>query len=93
MSALVLQYQCFTHFLLLYSGATLLRKMDEAKDEHKAHASAFEELNGALEPEITAAWRAEVEHWEENPNDLSVPNPFDAKVSSKSSIYKGFYNA
>jgi hypothetical protein len=67
--------------------------MDEAKDEHKAHASAFEELNGALEPEITAAWRAEVEHWEENPNDLSVPNPFDAKVSSKSSIYKGFYNA
>ncbi|KAG1852516.1 hypothetical protein F4604DRAFT_1933664 [Suillus subluteus] len=63
-------------------GATLLRKMDEAKDEHEAHTSAFEELNGALESEITVAWRAEVEHWEENPNDLYVPNPFDAKVST-----------
>ncbi|KIK42376.1 hypothetical protein CY34DRAFT_83691, partial [Suillus luteus UH-Slu-Lm8-n1] len=61
-------------------GATLLRKMDEAKDEHEAHASAFEELNGALEPETTMAWSAEVEDWEENPNDLSVANPFEAKV-------------
>ncbi|KAG1846735.1 hypothetical protein F4604DRAFT_1884128 [Suillus subluteus] len=63
-------------------SATLLHKMDEAKDEHEAHTSAFKELNGALESEITVAWRAEVEHWEENPNDLSVPNPFDAKVST-----------
>lgn len=63
--------------------------MDEAKDEHEAHASAFEELNGALEPETTMAWSAEVEDWEENPNDLSVANPFEAKVPSKSSVYEG----
>ncbi|KAG1788560.1 uncharacterized protein HD556DRAFT_1447770 [Suillus plorans] len=63
-------------------GATLLRKMNEANEEHQAHASAFEELNEALAPETTAGWRACVEHWEENPNDASVPNPFETKVST-----------
>lgn len=65
-------------------GATLLRKMDEANEEHQAHANAFEELNGALNLETTTGWRADVEHWEENPNDLSVRNPFKTNVSSKS---------
>ncbi|KAG2745146.1 hypothetical protein P692DRAFT_20742764, partial [Suillus brevipes Sb2] len=63
-------------------GATLLRKMNEAHEEHRAHASAFEELNEALAPETTAGWRACVKHWEENPNDTSVPNPFETKVST-----------
>ncbi|KAG1776918.1 hypothetical protein EV702DRAFT_1179602 [Suillus placidus] len=63
-------------------GATLLRKMDEANEEHQAHANAFEELNRALNLEITTGWRADVEHWEENPNDLSVRNPFETKVSA-----------
>jgi hypothetical protein len=62
--------------------------MNEAHEEHQAHASAFEELNEALAPETTAGWRACVEHWEENPNDASVPNPFETKVSSKSIIRK-----
>ncbi|KAG0696150.1 hypothetical protein DFH29DRAFT_1004829 [Suillus ampliporus] len=38
--------------------------------EHEAHMSAFEELDRALKPETTMEWRAEVKHWEENPNDL-----------------------
>ncbi|KAG1735898.1 uncharacterized protein EDB91DRAFT_1238142 [Suillus paluster] len=63
-------------------GATLLCKMNEANEEHQAHASTFEELNEALAPETTAGWRACVEHWEENPNNASVPNPFEMKVST-----------
>ncbi|KAG1795019.1 uncharacterized protein HD556DRAFT_1442348 [Suillus plorans] len=63
-------------------GATLLCKMKEANKKHTAHASAFEELNKALKPETTAGWRAYVEYWEENPNDASVPNPFETKVST-----------
>ncbi|KAG2037116.1 hypothetical protein BDR03DRAFT_982484 [Suillus americanus] len=63
-------------------GATLLRKMNEANEEHEAHANAFEELNGALKPETTTGWRAGVKLWEENPNDVSVPNPFEVKVST-----------
>ncbi|KAG2122912.1 hypothetical protein DEU56DRAFT_873540 [Suillus clintonianus] len=62
-------------------GATLLRKMNEANEEHEAHANAFEELNGALKLETTTGWREDVELWEENPNDMSVPNPFKMKVS------------
>ncbi|KAG2029135.1 hypothetical protein BDR03DRAFT_1018860 [Suillus americanus] len=54
--------------------------MNEANEEHQAHASTFEELNEALVPEITAGWRACVKHWEENPNDASVPNLFETKV-------------
>jgi hypothetical protein len=69
-------------------GATLLHKIDEVKDEHQTHMSAFKELNGALKPETTAGWRVDVEHWEENPNDISVPNPFEVNVSSMSHVYK-----
>lgn len=58
--------------------------MNKANEEHEAHANAFEELNGALKPETTTGWREDVELWEENPNDVSVPNPFEMKVSSKS---------
>ncbi|KAG1870583.1 hypothetical protein DFJ58DRAFT_852169 [Suillus subalutaceus] len=61
-------------------GATLLRKMIEAKEEHEAHQTAFQELDEALAPETTEAWKVEIESWEENPNDSSVTNPFEAKV-------------
>lgn len=54
--------------------------MDEAKKERAAHHVAFEELDGALKPETTVPWKIEVERWEDNPNDLSVANPFEAKV-------------
>lgn len=45
------------------------------------HQKAFKGLNKALEPETTEIWQAKVESWEENPNDLSVKNPFEAKVT------------
>ncbi|KAG1837469.1 hypothetical protein C8R48DRAFT_751632 [Suillus tomentosus] len=51
-------------------GVTLLRKMDEAKEESAAHQAAFEELNGALTPETTTPWKIGIECWEDNPNDL-----------------------
>jgi hypothetical protein len=62
------------------TGATLLRKMNEAKEEREVHQLAFEELNGALKFETTESWKIEIECWEDNPNDLSVTNPFEAKV-------------
>ncbi|KAG2132730.1 uncharacterized protein EDB93DRAFT_1242948 [Suillus bovinus] len=64
----------------LNTCATLLRKMNEANEEHKAHTNAFEELNRALKPETTTGWRAYVKHWEENPNDASVPNPLETNL-------------
>jgi hypothetical protein len=54
--------------------------MNEAKEERVTHWAAFEELNGALELETTMPWKIEVECWEDNPNDLSVANPFKVKV-------------
>ncbi|KAG1800141.1 uncharacterized protein BJ212DRAFT_1488026 [Suillus subaureus] len=54
--------------------------MDKANKEYQAHSNTFEELNRALRLETTTGWRADVEHWEENPNDLSVPNPFKMRV-------------
>ncbi|KAG1770137.1 hypothetical protein EV702DRAFT_1181662 [Suillus placidus] len=57
------------------SSATLLHKMEEANEEHQAHANAFEELNRALNLETTTALGR-------NPNDLSVHNPFKTKVST-----------
>ncbi|OAX33799.1 hypothetical protein K503DRAFT_794391 [Rhizopogon vinicolor AM-OR11-026] len=62
-------------------GAMLLRKMDEAKEEDEAHRTVFEELDGALKRETSEPWKLEVEHWEYNPNDSSVTNPFEAKVT------------
>ncbi|KAG1720604.1 uncharacterized protein EDB91DRAFT_1240394 [Suillus paluster] len=61
-------------------GATLLRKMIEAQEERGAHQTAFQELNEALAPEMTEAWKVKIESWEENPNDSLVTNPFEAKV-------------
>jgi hypothetical protein len=55
--------------------------MNEAKDESAAHCIAFEELNGALNSETTESWKTEIGHWEDNPNDPSVINPFEAKVT------------
>jgi hypothetical protein len=57
--------------------------MNEAKDERDVHMNVFDELDGALKPEATTVWMAEITHWEENPNDLSVVNPFEAKVSGE----------
>ena len=55
--------------------------MDEAKEERVAHQAAFEELNEALAPETTTPWKIGIECWEDNPNDLSVVNPFETKVA------------
>jgi hypothetical protein len=62
------------------TGATLLRKMIEARGEREAHQAAFQELNDALAPETTDAWKVEIVSWEENPNDSLVVNPFEVKV-------------
>jgi hypothetical protein len=61
-------------------GSTLLRKIKEAKEESVSHRVAFEELNRALKLETTEPWRIAIELWEDNPNDSSVTNPFEAKV-------------
>ncbi|KAJ8584343.1 hypothetical protein M405DRAFT_866304 [Rhizopogon salebrosus TDB-379] len=62
-------------------GATLLRKMGEAQEETEAHRLEFEELDGALKPEVSDPWKSEIEYWEHNPNDPSITNPFEPKVT------------
>jgi DNA phosphorothioation-dependent restriction protein DptG len=43
------------------TGATFLRKMNEAKKEREVHWMAFDELNEALKPEMMGPWKIEVE--------------------------------
>jgi hypothetical protein len=61
------------------TGASLLRKMKEAREEKIAFLVSFEELDNAITKEHHNAWTAEVEMWEYNPNDPSVVNPFEPK--------------
>lgn len=61
-------------------GASLLHKMKDALTEKAAHKLAFEEFDAAITPEHRTAWLAEMQAWEENPNDTSVPNPLEAKA-------------
>ncbi|KAG1819100.1 uncharacterized protein BJ212DRAFT_1446228 [Suillus subaureus] len=60
-------------------GASLLHKMKEATLEKATFHVTFEELNGALTKENCIAWKAKVEMREDNPNDVHVLNPFEAK--------------
>ncbi|KAG2338577.1 hypothetical protein BDR05DRAFT_1004149 [Suillus weaverae] len=51
-------------------GASLLHKMKDALVENAAHKLAFEEFNAAITPKHCSARLAEMEAWEENPNDM-----------------------
>ncbi|KIK39713.1 hypothetical protein CY34DRAFT_14196 [Suillus luteus UH-Slu-Lm8-n1] len=59
--------------------AMLLCKTKETMLEKAAFHATFEELDAAITEEHRIAWKAEVERWEENPNDMSVSNLFEAK--------------
>jgi hypothetical protein len=54
--------------------------MKEAIQEKAAFQLAFDELNAAVTEQHRATWQAEVELWENNPNDRSIANPFEAKT-------------
>ncbi|KAG2354985.1 hypothetical protein BDR07DRAFT_1381828 [Suillus spraguei] len=60
-------------------GASLLCKMKEAMREKAGFQVAFEELNTAITEQHHTTWEAEVEQWEANPTDMSIPNPFEVK--------------
>ncbi|KAG1869296.1 hypothetical protein C8R48DRAFT_771447 [Suillus tomentosus] len=56
--------------------------MDEAQEEKDAHRIAFEELDDASPPGVSDSWKLEIKYWECNPNNSSVTNPFESKVTS-----------
>jgi hypothetical protein len=53
--------------------------MKEATREKAGFQVAFEELNTAITEQHRTTWEAEVEQWEANPTDMSIPNPFEVK--------------
>lgn len=53
--------------------------MKEATSEKAGHRAAFEEFDSVIAPENRMAWKAEMEAWEENPNDTMVSNPLQPK--------------
>ncbi|KAG2037620.1 hypothetical protein BDR03DRAFT_933871 [Suillus americanus] len=61
-------------------GASLLYKMKDALAERAAHALAFEEFDAIITLEHHSAWLAEMQAWEDNPNDMSISNPLEAKA-------------
>ncbi|KAG2119820.1 uncharacterized protein F5147DRAFT_742104 [Suillus discolor] len=63
-------------------GASLLLKIKDALAEKAEHETTFEEFNTAITPEHCSAWLAEMETWEDNPNDTTIPNPLEAKAMS-----------
>ncbi|KAG2360209.1 hypothetical protein BDR07DRAFT_1378174 [Suillus spraguei] len=51
----------------------------EAMWEKAGFQVAFEELNTAITEQHHTTWEVEVEQWEANPTDMSIPNPFEVK--------------
>ncbi|KAG2030871.1 hypothetical protein BDR03DRAFT_936546 [Suillus americanus] len=60
-------------------GSSLLLKMKEAQTQKVEHSTAFEEFDSVIISENCMAWKAEMEAWEENPNDMTVTNPLKLK--------------
>ncbi|KAG1725918.1 hypothetical protein EDB19DRAFT_1897703 [Suillus lakei] len=60
-------------------GSSLLLKMKEAQTEKAEHGAAFKEFDSVITSENHVAWKAEMEVWEENPNDTTVTNPLQPK--------------
>ncbi|KAG1720353.1 uncharacterized protein EDB91DRAFT_1240417 [Suillus paluster] len=60
-------------------GASLLHKMKDARVERAEHQAAFKEFDTVITPKHRATWLNEIEAWEENPNDLTLANPFETK--------------
>jgi hypothetical protein len=67
-------------------GASLLLKIRDALAEKAEHEMAFEEFNTAITPLHRSAWLAEMEAWEDNPNDTTIPNPLEAKSTCEYGI-------
>ncbi|KAG2108394.1 uncharacterized protein F5147DRAFT_745721 [Suillus discolor] len=61
-------------------GASLLCKMKDAHIEKAEHQAVFEEFNAVITPEHRTGWLSEMEGWKENPNDTTLPNPFETKA-------------
>ncbi|KAG2107192.1 uncharacterized protein F5147DRAFT_746009 [Suillus discolor] len=60
-------------------GSSLLLKIKEAQIEKADHGAAFEEFDSVITSEHRFTWKAEMEAWEENPNDTTVTNPLQPK--------------
>ncbi|KAG1851559.1 hypothetical protein C8R48DRAFT_750003 [Suillus tomentosus] len=58
-------------------GRTLKRKMVDALKWKTEHRHALDELESTIHPVLIAAWRGEVEAWEEDSANL---NPFQSRV-------------
>jgi hypothetical protein len=67
-------------------GAFLLLKIRDTLAEKAEHEMAFEEFNNAITPVHRSAWLAEMEAWEDNPNDTTIANPLEAKSTCEYGI-------
>ncbi|KAG1740076.1 hypothetical protein EDD22DRAFT_982245 [Suillus occidentalis] len=61
-------------------GASLLYKMKDALAKKAAHALAFEEFDAVITLKHRSAWLAEMQAWEDNPNNTSISNPLEVKA-------------
>ncbi|KAG2041298.1 hypothetical protein BDR03DRAFT_932218 [Suillus americanus] len=63
-------------------GASLILKIRDALAKRDEHELAFEEFNTAITPDHCSAWLVEMQAWENNPNDTTIPNLLEAKATS-----------
>ncbi|KAG2338570.1 hypothetical protein BDR05DRAFT_978103 [Suillus weaverae] len=63
-------------------GTSLLLKIKDALAKRAEHTMAFEEFDTTITPDHHSTWLAEMEAWEDNPNDTTIPNLFEAKATS-----------
>jgi hypothetical protein len=54
--------------------------MKDALAERAAHALTFEEFNAIITLKHHSVWLAEMQAWEDNPNDTSICNLLKAKA-------------
>jgi len=67
--------------------------MKEAKEGKVAFQASFEELDSAITREHHSAWTAEVERWEDNPNDPNIINPFEPKCVGMLHVHEILFRA
>ncbi|KAG2051169.1 hypothetical protein BDR06DRAFT_983690 [Suillus hirtellus] len=61
-------------------GASLLNKMKDALVERAEHQATFDKFDAVISIEHHATWLSEMEVWEQNPNDTTIPNPLETKA-------------
>ncbi|KIK35572.1 hypothetical protein CY34DRAFT_16932 [Suillus luteus UH-Slu-Lm8-n1] len=61
-------------------GASLLNKMKDTLIERAEHQATFDKFDTMISIKHCTTWLSKMVIWEQNPNNMSVPNPLETKA-------------